>query len=232
MENLEPWIEVSLTVVLPDLLFGYIFGSIPFGLIITNFAGLGDIRKIGSGNIGTTNVLRTGNKKLAFLTLILDAMKGVIPILIYSVFVLEYNHGMSALIGLGAIIGHCFPIWLKFKGGKGVATALGVLLVSFPLSGITACLIWLTAAFTFRYSSLAAIFAMLCSPIVTYIFYWEPIQRTYFDFLLDIVLFSYHNFALSIWISLLVIYRHKENIRRLIKGEESKISFKKKVQDV
>jgi glycerol-3-phosphate acyltransferase PlsY len=136
-------------------LIGYLLGSIPFGLLLTSAAGLGDIRKQGSGNIGATNVLRTGNKKLAAATLLLDALKGVVAVMICGFF------GPIAAVAaaMGAVIGHMFPIWLKFKGGKGVATSIGVLLgLSWPVGAIV-CALWLAIAAAFRYSSLAALLA-------------------------------------------------------------------------
>jgi glycerol-3-phosphate acyltransferase PlsY len=202
---------------------GYILGSIPFGLVLCYLAGYGDIRKIGSGNIGATNVLRTGNKWLALLTVILDASEaGLIPWLA-SKFVEEksfeicnisttLNIAISLFAGSMAIIGHNFPIWLKFKGGKGVASAFGFILVTQPMLALGAFAIWLIMAFTFRYSSLSAITAAITLPILTY-FYAEPIY---------VVCYS----ALVI----LVLIRHHANFARLFKGEESKISFKKKAK--
>lgn len=181
------------------LVLGYLIGSVPFGLILSKTFGLGDIRKIGSGNIGATNVLRTGNKKLAALTLILDAAKGA-----FAVFVGSYDGAIFA------VIGHCYPVWLKFKGGKGVATALGVFLAATPFSGLAACAMWLAVAFTTKISSLAALIALLTAPIVTYFIYGaEPA-------------------AIALLITALVWWRHRENIKRLLNGTEPKISFKKK----
>jgi glycerol-3-phosphate acyltransferase PlsY len=139
-------------------LIGYLLGSIPFGLILTKAAGLGDIRAIGSGNIGATNVLRTGNKKLAAATLILDGTKGAVAVLLAQHFA---NHDAALMAGLFSILGHVFPIWLNYKGGKGVATALGMLLALAPLSGLAACGVWLVMAAVFRFSSLYALIALL-----------------------------------------------------------------------
>ncbi len=187
-------------------LIGYFIGSIPFGLLLSKLAGQGDIRKIGSGNIGATNVLRTGNKKLAALTLLLDMAKGAIIILLLQQEPLIY----SLLIGLGTIIGHCFPIWLKFKGGKGVATTIGVLLAAVPIAGLAACAVWLATAYLSKISSLAALVGIFVSVIVTFFIYGAAPA------------------IIVAVIALLVFLRHWENIVRLIKGTESKITLSKK----
>lgn len=185
---------------------GYLCGSIPFGLLLTRMAGLGDVRSIGSGSIGATNVLRTGNKRIAALTLLLDAGKGALPTLVgYHVGGLE----MAACAGFGAFIGHLFPVWLRFKGGKGVATAIGILLGLNWLLGLMAIGIWLVVAALTRYSSLAALLACLATPVLA----WFLIDR-------QLALFT-AILALLIWI------RHAGNIRRLLRGEESKIGAKK-----
>ncbi len=200
---------------------GYLLGSIPFGLVLCLLAGYGDIRKIGSGNIGATNVLRTGNKWLALLTVILDASKaGVAAWLAYKfvrpeaviVFGLAtYLNVLASLIaGSMAIIGHNFPIWLKFKGGKGVASAFGFILVTQPMIALAALAIWLVMAFTFKYSSLSAIVAAFAVPVITF-FYAQPIYTIFYTALV-----------------VLVLVRHHANFARLFKGQESKISFKKK----
>ncbi|MCT4575045.1 MAG: glycerol-3-phosphate 1-O-acyltransferase PlsY [Alphaproteobacteria bacterium] len=186
------------------ILLGYTFGSIPFGLIFAKLLGHGDIRKIGSGNIGATNALRTGSKKLALLTLICDMFKGVAPVLIAKSCCPEY----IIIAGIGAIIGHCFPIWLKFKGGKGVATTLGVLLAISPILGLLVCLTWLIVAVTFKISSLSALVAILLAPIYTF-------------FLLD-----EKSAILAMGITIIVWLRHKDNIIRIIKREEKKIGKK------
>ena len=199
---------------------GYLLGSIPFGLVLCYLAGYGDIRKIGSGNIGATNVLRTGNKWLALLTVILDASKaGLIAWLAFKFvapkpimfldFVSSSNILASLIAGSMAIIGHNFPIWLKFKGGKGVASALGFILATQPNVALLALVVWLVMAFTFKYSSLSALTAALAVPLFAF-FYSSPIYTIFFTGL-----------------ALLVIVRHHANIRRLIKGEESKIKLKK-----
>jgi glycerol-3-phosphate acyltransferase PlsY len=184
--------------------FGYVLGSIPFGLVLTRLAGLGDIRRIGSGNIGATNVLRTGNKALAAATLILDGGKGTVAVLLADV----YGPDMAIVAAAGAITGHLFPVWLRFRGGKGVATALGVLLaLSWPV-GLAACLTWLAAAALFRYSSLAALLALAASPGYAILFA-DP-QRKEF----------------AIALAAVICLTHAKNIRRLVTGTEPKIGRK------
>jgi glycerol-3-phosphate acyltransferase PlsY len=181
---------------------GYLLGSIPFGVVLTRLAGLGDIREIGSGNIGATNVLRTGNKLLAAATLLLDAGKGAAAVLIARHF---WGPDAALFAGGGAFLGHLFPVWLGFRGGKGVATALGILLaLAWPI-GLIACAVWLLAALLFRYSSLSALLAILAAPIAA----WFLANRQIAEF--------------ALFITILVWLRHHENIRRLLKGEESKI---------
>lgn len=201
---------------------GYLAGSIPFGLVLCYLAGYGDIRKIGSHNIGATNVLRTGNKWLALLTVILDAFKaGLAAFAAYKLLPTtpEINlFGISAplnvigslIAGTCGVLGHNFPIWLKFKGGKGVASAFGFILMTQPYVALIALGIWLFMAFTFRYSSLSALTAAVAMPVVAW-FMCPPIYAAFYT-------------ALAV----LVIFRHHANIARLLKGEESKISFKKK----
>ncbi|MGE0154611.1 MAG: glycerol-3-phosphate 1-O-acyltransferase PlsY [Reyranellaceae bacterium] len=192
------------------LILGYLLGSIPFGLVLTRLAGLGDIRSIGSGNIGATNVLRTGRKGLAAATVLLDGGKGAVAVLIVWLF---FGVTASLFAGLGALLGHLFPVWLRFKGGKGVATALGVLLaVKFPLGAI-ACLTWLAAAFLFRMSSLAALLAMAVATACAWVFAVVLDQR-----------WSTVEIAVLLSVmSILVFARHHENINRLLKGTEPKI---------
>ncbi len=198
----------------------YLIGSIPFGLVLTKiFKGI-DLREIGSKNIGTTNVLRTGSKTLAFMTLLLDMGKGAAaPILIFS-----SNAAVSAdrppiffsfviFIGFGAVLGHCFPIWLKFKGGKGVATTLGLLLATVPYSGLIAIATWLVVAITTRYSSLSALYALIVATIATFFIYG----------VLPSVVCSI--------ITIFVRVRHEENIIRLMTGTESKIGESKKKKE-
>lgn len=180
---------------------GYLIGSIPFGLILTRFAGLGDIRAIGSGNIGATNVLRTGNKGLAALTLLLDIGKGALAVLLAS----RYGPDVAVLAGGGSMVGHVAPVWLGFKGGKGVATALGVLLaIAWPV-GCLAALTWVATAALTRISSLSALIATAAAPVYAYALA-DP-QRA----------------ELALFIAAVVWLRHYENIRRLLKGEEPRI---------
>jgi glycerol-3-phosphate acyltransferase PlsY len=186
------------------LVFGYLLGSIPFGLLITRAAGLGDVRKIGSGNIGATNVLRTGNKGLAAATLLLDALKGTAAALIAGHFSPEYG----LLAGFAAFLGHLFPVWLGFKGGKGVATYLGICLaLAWPV-GLLVAGTWLAMALLWRISSLSALIAIALSP-------------AYF------LAFRHHAYsAMALGLSLLIFWMHRENIRRLLKGTEPRIGAK------
>jgi glycerol-3-phosphate acyltransferase PlsY len=183
-----------------SLLVGYLLGSIPFGLVITRLAGLGDIRKVGSGNIGATNVLRTGRKDLAAATLALDAGKGAVAV------VAAYLAGWRPEIaGAAAFFGHCFPAWLGFKGGKGVATFLGALLALWFPAGILACALWAGTAYATRYSSLSALIAAAASPLVLF-----AMGKPAFA-------------AAALFMTALIFIRHKGNIERLLKGEEPKI---------
>jgi glycerol-3-phosphate acyltransferase PlsY len=191
--------------ILAAALIGYLLGSIPFGLLLTRLAGLGDIRHIGSGSIGATNVLRTGNKAVAALTLLFDVLKGAAAALIGSAWSEE-----AALVGGAAVvIGHLYPVWLGFRGGKGVATALGVLLVLAWKVALLALLLWLGAAAIFRYSSLAALVAAVASVVLAGALV-DPATA-----------------MMVAGIALLVILRHHDNIRRLLAGTESRISFGK-----
>lgn len=186
---------------------GYLLGSIPFGLILTKAAGLGDVRTIGSGNIGATNVLRTGNRKLAGATLICDALKGAIAVLIFTAF-----SPLAGLIaGFFAFLGHLFPVWLKFKGGKGVATYLGVVFAACWLCGFVFLISWLLVAFISRYSSLAALISIFVVAIAAF-FIAQSLSVTFIFVLMGAV----------------IIVKHKSNISRLILGEESKIGSKGK----
>jgi acyl phosphate:glycerol-3-phosphate acyltransferase len=184
------------------LLIGYLFGSIPFGLILTRAAGTQDLRSIGSGNIGATNVLRTGRKGLAAATLIGDALKGTAAVILAGYFG-GPNAAMAA--GLGAFLGHLFPVWLNFRGGKGVAVYIGILIGLFWPAAIVFCVIWLTTAIVTRYSSLSA----LVAGVVTPIFLW------WFGHLALASLFAV--------LTLLLFYMHRENIKRLQAGTEGKI---------
>jgi glycerol-3-phosphate acyltransferase PlsY len=198
---------------------GYLLGSIPFGLMITSAAGLGDVRKIGSGSIGATNVLRTGRRELAALTLVLDALKGFAAVMLartvlQSLFPADFNTALYAtyIAGVAAFIGHCFPVWLGFKGGKGVATLIGVLFaLAWPVGAIF-CLVWLLIAFTQRISSVSAITAAVTAPIFAYVAFlmgWAP-EGVVFALVVAVL-------------SLLLIVRHSSNIARLIAGTEPKI---------
>jgi glycerol-3-phosphate acyltransferase PlsY len=198
--------EFAWPYLLTALAGGYLLGSIPFGLILTRLAGLGDLRAIGSGNIGATNVLRTGNKSLAALTLVCDAGKGAAAVLIAKM----WGPDMALVAGFGAVVGHLFPVWLAFKGGKGVATTLGVLLaLALPLGAIC-CLTWLVVAFATRYSSLAGILSIAAGPVAAW-FLLADLQMVQMTAAL----------AVLVWV------RHHENIRRLLTGRESKIGGKK-----
>jgi len=193
------------TAPLPALLslaFGYLCGSIPFGLLFTRAMGLGDIRAIGSGNIGATNVLRTGNKHLAAATLVCDMLKGT-----FAVVVLDFSYGrdLAIIAGLGAFLGHVFPVWLNFKGGKGVATFTGVLFGLFWPAAVAFGAIWASIAWLTRYSSLAALVASAATPFILYPFGLYP----------EALLFA--ALAAVLWAT------HHENIRRLLSGAESKI---------
>ncbi|WP_409565264.1 glycerol-3-phosphate 1-O-acyltransferase PlsY [Methylobacterium sp. J-078] len=194
-----PW-----PLLLASLAGGYLLGSIPFGLILTRFAGLGDVRAIGSGNIGATNVLRTGRKGLAAATLLGDALKGTLAVVIAGRFGTE-----TALVaGLGAFLGHLFPVWLGFKGGKGVATFLGILLALSPPGLLAFAAIWLGLAFTLKYSSLAALAASALTPLVL----WTLGQPS--------VAILFLLLAALLW------WKHAPNIRRLIDGTEGRIGQK------
>ncbi len=192
-----PYIAVALAC-------GYLLGSVPFGLLLTRFAGLGDIRGIGSGNIGATNVLRTGRKSLAAATLLLDAGKGALTVMLGDL----YGPDIAIVAGLGAMLGHLFPVWLRFHGGRGVATALGVILALSWQAGLAALMVWIAVAALFRYSSLAALVAAAAAPVIA----WFIATQQLAEF-----------FAL---IAVLVWMRHAGNIRRLIRGEESRIGAK------
>lgn len=184
------------------IVLGYLFGSVPCGLLLTRAAGLGDIRRIGSGNIGATNVLRTGNKALAAATLLLDLLKGAVPVVIAGQLAGE-NAGLWA--GLGAVLGHLFPVWLGFKGGKGVATGYGVLIAAAWPVGIVAGAIWLLAARVLRISSLAALISFALAPLIA----WALADPAVI--------------ILAIAIAVLIFARHHSNIRRLLSGTEPRI---------
>jgi len=188
------------------ILLGYLLGSIPFGLLLTRAAGLGDIRRIGSGSIGATNVLRTGHKALAAATLLLDGLKGAAAVLLAGMLV-GRDAGLWA--GLGAVLGHLFPVWLRFNGGKGVATGYGVLIAAAWPVGLAAGAVWLIAAKLLRISSLAALVSFALAPLLAWALADPAIVK------------------LALAIAVLVYARHHANIRRLLAGTESRISFGK-----
>jgi acyl phosphate:glycerol-3-phosphate acyltransferase len=194
----ETWLPVA-------FVLGYLLGSIPFGLIFTRLAGTQDIRTIGSGSIGTTNVLRTGNKGLAAATLICDVLKGTIAVIIAG-----YYGGPNAamLAALGAFLGHLFPVWLKFKGGKGVAVYIGVLIGLFWPAAVVFCVLWLATATTSRYSSLSALVASFVTPIFLWWFGHPALA------------------SLCVVLTVLLFYAHRENIKRLQAGTEGRIGEK------
>lgn len=186
------------------ILYSYLLGSIPFGLIYSKIAGLGDVRNIGSGNIGATNVLRTGNKQVAAYTLLSDIAKGSIAVLITNKFFSEY----CLLSFLIVYLGHIFPVWLKFKGGKGVATFIGGILITNYILGLVFLITWGVIAKIFKISSLSAIIAFIVTLVITFVFY---------DFNLTLLMFFFTVFS---------IYTHRDNIKRIISGDESKIKTK------
>jgi glycerol-3-phosphate acyltransferase PlsY len=186
-------------------LIGYLLGSIPFGMVLTKLAGTQDLRSVGSGNIGATNVLRTGRKGLAAATLIGDALKGTVAVIIAGYF---GGPNAAMVAGLGAFLGHLYPVWLKFNGGKGVATYIGVLIGLFWPAAVLFCVVWLATAFTTRYSSLSALGAAFVTPL----FLWWLGQPALA--------------ALFVVLTLLLFYKHRENIKRLQTGTEGKIGAK------
>ena len=204
MADFWTW-QLTLQTALAALVIGYLLGSIPFGLLLTRMAGLGDVRNIGSGNIGATNVLRTGNKGLAAATLLLDAFKGTAAVLIVAHF---FGEDAGVLAGFAAFIGHIFPVWIGFKGGKGVATYLGILLGLAPLMALIFAIVWLAIAFTTRYSSLSALVATLVIPVVLWILGADKIA------------------AVMALMTVISWYKHRANIARLTAGTEGKIGAK------
>lgn len=206
MDSLTPIFVVA-------LILGYLLGSIPFGLLLTRAAGRGDVRDIGSGNIGATNVLRTGSKGLAAATLLLDMLKGTVAVFAAG-FLATSGFNLSPMVayycalaaGLGAFLGHLYPLWLKFKGGKGVATYIGVLLGLAPLLAAIFCFVWLAVALATRYSSLAALVASIVTPVFTLFLYYVGLL-----------------FFVVLAMTLLLVWKHRDNIARLRRGEESRI---------
>lgn len=187
------------------LLVGYLLGSIPFGLLLTRMAGKGDIREIGSGNIGATNVLRSGSKKLAALTLLLDVAKGAAAVLIVQMVWPDAVRFAAA----GALIGHLFPVWLKFKGGKGVATFLGILIPLLPVAALIFALVWIGLLLTLRISSAAGMAAAASAPLTAFLLGDQQL------------------FLMLLAFAMLVIWRHHENIRRLFAGTEPRVGGSK-----
>lgn len=197
--------EQSLLAILIAAAFGYLIGSVPFGLMITRFAGLGDIRNIGSKNIGATNVLRTGRRDLALFTFLLDALKGTAAVVFAGLW---WDAWLAAAAGAGAFLGHIFPAWIGFRGGKGVATYLGVAIGLYWPAGLAFAVIWLGVAIAFRYSSLAALTASLAVPLVLLIVGYEEWAAVCFGM------------TIVLWL------RHLGNIRRLLAGNESRIGHR------
>jgi len=187
-------------------IIGYLFGSIPFGLVLTRLAGTPDLRSIGSGNIGATNVLRTGRKGLAAATLLFDALKGTVAVIIAGA---AGGPNAAMLAALGAFLGHLFPVWLKFRGGKGVAVYIGVLLGLFWPAAVVFCVIWLTTALVTRYSSLSALVASFVTPLFLWWFGHAALA------------------SLFTVLTLLLFFMHRENIKRLQAGTEGKIGGKR-----
>ena len=200
----------SIASLLVSFMAGYLLGSIPFGLLLTQAAGIGDIRKMGSGNIGATNVLRTGNKALAAATLLLDALKGVVAVLMCGLVGLP----AAAAAAVGAVLGHMFPVWLRFKGGKGVATSAGVVFGLMPLAVVIVFLIWVLVFEITRYVSVASIAAALALPVtVALLMHWQIIE--------GIGLFYF-----SALLAILVVWSHRTNFSRLLKGTEQRFTRK------
>ena len=204
MDSLTTWNIAAFPAIIAAVL-GYLSGSVPFGLILTKMAGLGDVRSIGSGNIGATNVLRTGKKGLAAATLLLDALKGTVPALLgYHFFGVEGG----VIAGLAAFLGHIFPVWLGFKGGKGVATYIGVMFGLDWRVGLLFLAVWIATALVTRYSSLSALVATLVIPVV------------------ELVTGDVKIAALAAVMTVIAWIKHRENIRRLVSGQESRIGSK------
>lgn len=183
------------------LAIGYLLGSIPFGLVLTRLAGKGDIREIGSGNIGATNVLRTGSKFLAVLTMVLDCLKATAAILIARHF---FGDESAPFAAVGALVGHLYPVWLRFRGGKGAATLFGILIALLPIAAAAYAAIWIIMLLTFRISSVAGMSAALSAPVVAFV-----LHSTLFPMLLGF--------------AVLVLWKHRENILRLARGTEPRI---------
>ena len=198
-----PVIEHSILNIFLIAITGYLIGSIPFGIIIAKIMGLGNLRNIGSGNIGATNVLRTGNKLAAILTLIFDLSKGAVVVILAR---LLFDDSAAQISGLGSFLGHCFPVWLGFKGGKGVATFIGITLALYWPAGILTCLTWISIAYISRISSLSALLSSISS--IVWIWICGMPNATFIMIILTIF----------IWV------RHKENIKRIVKNTEPRIN--------
>ncbi|HEY7901682.1 MAG TPA: glycerol-3-phosphate 1-O-acyltransferase PlsY [Caulobacteraceae bacterium] len=198
--------HVSTATVIVSVLGGYLLGSIPTGLIATRLGGAGDIRSIGSGNIGATNVLRTGRRDLAMITLAGDALKGAIAVLIFAAL---WGPVAAAFAGGAAFVGHLFPVWLRFHGGKGVATFFGIMIAIAWPAGLAAGAIWIVVAAIFRYSSLAGLVAAALSPVLV------GLLRGW----------GLPSFWLAVFMAVLIFVRHRENLERLIEGKESRIDL-------
>lgn len=198
---LPMWIEPVLAV-----LTGYLLGSIPFGLLLTRLTGGGDIRSIGSGNIGATNVLRTGNKAIAALTLLLDIGKGAVAVLLAN----QFSEAWGILAGMGAFLGHLYPVWLRFNGGKGVATLLGIVTAINPILGAVFAVVWVGTLVIWRFSSLGGMLAAASTPLTA------------------VFLGKYTLIPMFIGFALLVLWKHRSNIERLMAGEEPKVGASSK----
>lgn len=198
---LPMWIEPVLAV-----LTGYLLGSIPFGLLLTRLTGGGDIRSIGSGNIGATNVLRTGNKAIAALTLLLDIGKGAVAVLLAN----QFSEAWGILAGMGAFLGHLYPVWLRFNGGKGVATLLGIVTAINPILGAVFAVVWIGTLVIWRFSSLGGMLAAASTPLTA------------------VFLGKYTLIPMFIGFALLVLWKHRSNIERLMAGEEPKVGASSK----
>jgi glycerol-3-phosphate acyltransferase PlsY len=197
MDSTMSWQAIAI-----GLVGGYLLGSIPFGLIFARLAGAGDVRKIGSGSIGATNVLRTGKRTAAALTLLFDAAKGAAAVLVAQRWL---NADAALFAGLGAFLGHLFPVWLGFRGGKGVAVSLGILLTVYWPVALLSLAAWIAMLAAFRISSLSALVAAVATPIFMFLFH-RP-----------------HETVLAVLLAILVFISHRENIRRLLRGEEPKV---------
>jgi glycerol-3-phosphate acyltransferase PlsY len=200
---------MNTSLLLVSIIISYLLGAVPFGLMFSKLFSDVDVRTIGSGNIGATNVLRAAGKNAAVLTLLADGLKGLIPVLVVNrIF---QNDAVTALSGAAAVLGHVFPIYLKFKGGKGVATSYGVVLAVAPWTGMICLVVWALVAFIWRYSSLSALISFACYPVLTF-FSGSPPSKPYG--LLSLFMFG------------MIYYRHRENIRRLLSGTETRIGGK------